>query len=76
MRLDVRLANHVHSVAIAQIIPQRAVRIVAGSNRIDVVLLHQFEVANHRLPGDNESALGQELVSIDHLDINGLSIDE
>ena len=76
VRLNICLSNHVHSIAVTQIIPERDIRIVTRSNGIDVALLHQFEIANHRLAGDNVSAFRQELVPIDALDVYRFPIKE
>jgi hypothetical protein len=76
MSLEVRLSDDIQSVAIAELIPERTIGIVARPNGIDVVLLHQYDVPNHRFTGDDVAAFRQELVAINSLDIDGLSVHE
>ena len=76
MGFEIRLADDIQSVAIAEVIPERTIRIVARPDGIDVVLLHQLDIANHRFTSDDVAAFRQELVSINSLEIDGLSIQE
>ena len=47
MRFEVRFIDDVQTVAVAQLIPRGAVRIMAGTHGIDVILLHHACVIFH-----------------------------
>ena len=76
MGFEIRLSADIYSVAIAEIVPERTIRIVARPDGIDVVLLHQLDIANHRFLSDDVAAFRQELVSINSLEVDRLSIHE
>jgi len=46
--LDVRLIDQVDAILVAQFVPAGMVRIVAGAHRVQVVLLDQADVLQHR----------------------------
>ena len=48
MGFDIGLVNDVQPVAIAKPVPQRMVRIVRAANGVEVVLLHDLDIAAHR----------------------------
>ena len=76
MSFKIGFANDIHAVAIAKVVPEGTVRVMACADGIDVVLLHQLDVTNHRARRDNISAFRQELVSVDTFDVNCLPIDK
>ena len=45
---DIGFVDHVEAIAVAQSIPERMVRVVRTAHRVEVMLLHQFNVAPHR----------------------------
>ena len=49
MRFEVSLSSKIQSVFITEFIPARIVRIMAGTNRIDVQLFHDSDILNHAL---------------------------
>ena len=48
MGFDIGLVNDVQSVAIAKPVPQRMVRVVRAAHGVEVVLLHDLDIATHR----------------------------
>ena len=56
---DIGLVNHIQAIAIAKPVPQRMVWVVRAAHGVEVVLLHDFDIATHhrfvhhgRFPGD------------------------
>ena len=47
---DVGFGYDINTVFVAEVIPEIVVRIVAGSHRVDVELLHNLDVLNHAGP--------------------------
>ena len=45
--LEVGLGSKVDAVLVAEVVPARVVRIVAGAYGVNVELLHDFDVLNH-----------------------------
>ena len=74
--LDVGLVDQVEAVAVAQVIPGRLVRIMAGAHGVDVVLLHHQDVLDHALDRDRLAAVGIDLVAVDALEEDALAVDE
>ena len=74
--LDVGLGCKVDAVLVAEVIPARVVGIVAGAHGVDVQLLHDLDVLNHTLHGDDIAAVGIQLVAVGTLDENGLTVDQ
>ena len=66
--LDVGLVAQQDAVFVAQLVPARHVRVVAGAHGVDVELLHEDDVAHHVLFGDDVAALRVLLVAVDALD--------
>ena len=64
MRLAVGLVPNVESITVAEFIPIGVVGIMAGAYRIDVHLLHQGDVALHRLAADDVARVGVMLVAV------------
>ena len=74
--LDVRLAAHIEAVFVTEFVETALLRVVAGADGVDVVLLHQFEVAAHRFLGHDVAVVGVVLVDVDALDHHTLAVDE
>src|SRR5512145_147572 len=52
MRLEIGLGTKIDPIFITQLVPQWCVGIMAGAYRVDVILLHQFDILNHRFAGN------------------------
>ena len=55
MALVIRLADHVEAQPVIQIVEMRRVRIMAGTDRVDVMLLHQPQIAHDLLLRDHRT---------------------
>ncbi len=64
MTFDVGFGYHIDAVAVAELIPQTVVGIVACANGVDVVLLHYFNVLQHTFGRNDISAVGVEFVAV------------
>ena len=74
VRLNISLINNINTILIAQVIPQRRVRIVASTHGVKVMLLHNLNITKHILICKSISALWVHLVTICTLNKNGLTI--
>ena len=74
--LDVSLSSHIDAIFITKVIPYRIIRIVTGTNGIDIKLLHALDVQNHTLTGNDITAVRIKLVTVHALDIYRLAIDK
>mmetsp|Transcript_48926 Transcript_48926/g.79598 ORF Transcript_48926/g.79598 Transcript_48926/m.79598 type:complete len:319 (-) Transcript_48926:1448-2404(-) len=71
VRLDVGLIHDVEPVFVAQFVPQRIVRIMGGSDGVEIVLLQKQDVLNHVLLGDDVAMFRMVLVSVGAPDSEG-----
>ena len=76
VRLDVRLGYHIETVAVAELIPVGIIRIVAGSHRIDIELLHQLDILLHPLIREHIASVGIQFVAVDALDQDAFAVDQ
>ena len=53
MALVIRLADHVEAQPVIQIVEMRRVRVMAGADRVDVMLLHQLQIPHDLLLRDH-----------------------
>ena len=74
--LDIRFIKDVEAVFVGQFIPLGHVRIMAGSNGVDVVLLHQLDVLDHHFARDHLAGIGIEFVPIHSLDHQLLAVEQ
>ena len=74
--LDVGLGHHIDAVLVAEVIPVVVIRIVAGTHRIEVELLHDLDVLLHTGAGDYVTSVRIQLVAVGALDEDGLAVDE
>ena len=74
--LNIGLAAHVETVFVAEFVEAALLRVMAGADGVDVVLLHQFEVAPHQLLRHDVPGVGGVLVDVDALDHHALAVDE
>ena len=62
--LYVGLGHHIDACLVAQVVPARIVRIVAGAHGIDVQLLHNAQVLLHALYAHNIASIGVQFVAV------------
>ncbi len=74
MGLHVALRDHVKTVFIAQIINADRIRVMAGTDCIDVVLFHRCQVFDQLFSRNNTAGYGAELVAVDAFKNNAFSI--
>ena len=74
MGLHVALRDHVKTVFIAQIINADRIRVMAGTDCIDVVLFHRCQVFDQLFSRNNTAGYGAELVAVDAFKDNAFSI--
>ena len=74
--LKVSLINHIHSVPIAEFIQIRVIRIVAGPDRVEVVLLHKSDISLHIFSGDCLSGILIMVVPVDSVEFHRDSVDK
>ena len=73
--LVVRFVDDIEAIFIAQLVPVRVVRVVAGAHRVDVQLLHYPDVAEHVLLGDDVGSVRVHLVAVHAFDEDRLPVD-
>ncbi len=76
VRLDVGLVVEVDAVLVAEVDPGRVVEVVGRAHSVEVVLLHDLQVGDHRLAGHRAPRLRVELVAVDALEQDRLTVDE
>ena len=74
MRLHVGLIHDINTVAVTERIPERIVRIMAGSDRIDIKLFHDLDITDHILLRNHISIIRIHLMSVDTLDEHRLAV--
>ena len=75
VRLEVALGDHVEAVLVAELEEARVRRVVARAHRVDVVRLHQLDVAAHRGLGHRAPAVGVPLVAVDAAQQHAAAVD-
>ena len=76
VRFEVGLSHHIKTVLVTEVVPTRVVRIVAGTHRVDVELLHHADVLHHALHTHHVAPVGVEFVAVGPLDQNRLAVDQ
>ena len=71
----VGLADDVEAESVIQIVEVRRVRIMACSNRIDVMLLHERQIRHDLLLADGRTCHRVAVVSVDAMEFDGLAVD-
>ena len=74
--LDVCLGDHIDAVAVAKVIPEAMVGIVASADGIDVELLEERDVLQHVVETDGAAVLGVRLVAVHALHLDRHSVHE
>ena len=73
--LDVGLQNDVQSQLVAKLQKLRDGRIVRGAHRVDVVLLHEGQIAADILRADGPARFGIGVVMVDAAQLHGAPVD-
>ena len=76
VRLDVALVHHVEPVLVAEGVPTRVIRVVTGAHRVHIQFLHDADVADHVLFGDDVALVGAHLVAVGAFDEDRLPVDQ
>ena len=74
MAFNVRLRTHIDAVPVAEIVPEMMIRIVAGTDRVDIVKLHKLNIANHKIQRNRASVFGICFMTIDTLHLDGPAV--
>ena len=74
MRLHIVFCDQVNTVLITELINRGCIRIMAGTDRINVVALHRRQILNQLLAGYASSGLRAELMAVHTLKDNPLAI--
>ncbi len=76
VRLDVAFVDHPQPVLVAQTQELGVRRVVGGADGVDVVPLHQLDVADHGGAVEGAAAVGVVLVPVDAAEQHGGAVDE
>ena len=76
MTLLVSLSNHIDTILIAELVPAWIIRIVAGTDSVDIQAFHHLDVLNHALHTQNVTAVRVNLMTVGTLDKHRLTIDK
>ena len=71
----VGFVDHIDAVAVAQLVPQAVVGIMAGADGIDIVALVLLDILQHVLLGDAAASLSTELVPVGATDAQAAAIE-
>ena len=74
VNLDIGLVDKINAIAVAKLIPQRRLRVVARAHGVDIVLLHGADVFHHRLAIHYMSGTLVMFVQIHAMHFHGLSV--
>ena len=72
--LQICLVHHADAVFIAELIPQALIRIMAGTDRIDVVACEDIDILFHIFPRHGTAAACIPLMAVDTVDDEALPI--
>ena len=76
VRLQVRLVDHIKAVLVAQVIPFRAVGIMAGAHGVDIVLLHGPHIAHHILHRYGSARAAVPLMAVHALEHDAPAVEQ
>ena len=76
VRLDVGLVDDIQAVAVAELVPEGVVGVVAGTYSVDIQLLHHAHVAQHLLSRHAVRPVRAHLVTVHALDEYGPAVDQ
>ena len=75
MRFQIAFADQEQTVLVAEIVPIRAVRVMAGSHRVDVHALHLPDLLDHNFPRHSPSGFPEVLVPVDPPDDQTITVE-
>ena len=74
VRFQICLIDHVDSVLVTELIDQRCIRIMTGTDCIDIVLFHDLKVFAKLFFGDMTSAHRAEFMTVDTLEYDTFAV--
>ena len=75
MRFQIVFRDHIKAVLITEAVDRRSIRIMAGTDGIDVVLLHSHNILDQFLPGYVSSRDGAEFMTVYSLKHNTFAVE-
>ena len=77
MALHIGLGDQHNAVLVAQLVEARVIGIVRGAHRVDVVLLHELQVAAHAIEAHGAALVIVVIVTVDamHLKVGAVEVD-
>ncbi|MNE43569.1 hypothetical protein D3C80_1377530 [compost metagenome] len=75
MCLQIRLVNHIEAVFIAQLIPNRLVRVMGSPYSIDVMGFHELNIADHIFFGQGAAGVAGEFMAVGAFQHNPFAVD-
>ena len=76
MTLLIRLSHQVDAILVTEVIPQRVVGIVTGTNGIDIKTFHDLDILKHAFTGDDIAAVRIHLMTVGTLDIYRFAVNQ
>ena len=73
--LHVGLRHHEQTVLVAQLVETRVVRVVGGAHRVEVVLLHQHDIALHPIHADRTALEVVVVVAVHPVQLEVVAVD-
>ena len=74
--LIIRLVDHIEAKLVAELVKLRGVRVMAGADRIDVMLLHHLEILLHLTQADHKAGDRIAVVAVYTAELDFRSIDQ
>ena len=74
MRFQICLIDHIDSVFVTELIDQGSIRIMTGTDRIDIVLFHDLKVFAKLFFGDMTSAYRAEFMTVHTLEYDTFAV--
>ena len=76
MTLEVGLGTYIDAIFVAEVVEIWIARIMAGTDSIDIQLLHGADILKHTFAADNVATVWVHFVAVGTLDENGLTIEK
>ena len=76
MSFKIRLIHHIDTILVAQFIYIWIIRIMTGTDRVEIELLHQADISLHFLSGNRLTAEFAMIVTIDTIELHRHTIDQ
>ena len=73
--LHIGLCHHEQAVLVAQLVETRVVRVVSGAHRVEVVLLHQHDIALHPIHADRTALEVVVVVAVHPVQLEVVAVD-